>query len=279
MATKTSDNMSTIATISGTKIELLNHENYFSWAPRARAICKKEGQWKYIDPAKQSSKYEDLTDRQKEACEDAKDWLELMISDEVVQDLIHLRSGAEVWTFLEDKYTRMQASQQTLYLQRLESVVFDDQKEELQGYINRISRLVAQVRSCKGVVSEVGYSGYLLRGLPPSYDMIKVVLNAQRGTPETVKHLLLSEEARLKEEAVRNRKAPIALSATTGATSGGPTGGLKDGKGRKRKCYHCGKEGHIRKDCFKLKAEEAESKKDSRVQGTQEGCHDGTSIS
>jgi hypothetical protein len=75
-------------------------------------------------------------------------------------------------------------------------VVFDDQKEELQGYINRISRLVAQVRSCKGVVSEVAYSGYLLiRGLPPSYNMIKVVLNAQRGDAETVKNLLLSEEA------------------------------------------------------------------------------------
>ena len=72
--TTTATSMATTATISGTKIELLNHENYFSWAPRARAICKKEGQWKHIDPAKQS-KYEELTDRQKEACEDAKDWL------------------------------------------------------------------------------------------------------------------------------------------------------------------------------------------------------------
>jgi hypothetical protein len=215
--------MATTATISGTKIELLNHENYFSWAPRARAVCKKEGQWKYIDPAKQSSN-EELKGDKKVAYEDAKDWLELMISDEVAQDLVHLGSGAEVWTFLENKYTQMQASQQSLYLQRLESVVFDDQKEELQGYINRISCLVAQVRSCKGVVSEVAYSGYLLRGLPPSYNMIKVVLNAQRGDPETVKNLLLSEEARLKEEAVRNRNAPIALSATTGATTGGPTG-------------------------------------------------------
>jgi len=138
----------------------------------------------------------------------------------------------------------MQASQQSLYLQRLESVVFDDQKEELQGYINRISRLVAQIRSCKGVVSEVAYSGYLLRGLPPNYNMIKVVLNAQRGNPEAVKNLLLSEEARLKEEAVRNQNTPITLSATTGATTGRPTGGNQNGRGHK-KCYHCGKEGHF----------------------------------
>ena len=139
----TTPSMATMATISGTKIELLNHENYFSWAPRARAICKKEGQWKYIDPARQSGN-EELTGSKKEAYEDAKDWLELMISDEVVQDLVHLGSGAEVWTFLENKYTQMQASQQSLYLQRLESVVFDDQKEELRGFINRISRLIAQ---------------------------------------------------------------------------------------------------------------------------------------
>jgi hypothetical protein len=68
--TTATSSMATTATISGTKIELLNHENYFSWAPRARAVCKKEGQWKYIDPAKQSSN-EKLEGNKREAYEDA----------------------------------------------------------------------------------------------------------------------------------------------------------------------------------------------------------------
>jgi hypothetical protein len=67
-----------------------------------------------IDPAKQSSN-EKLKGDKTEAYEEPKDWLELMISDEVVQDLTHRGSGTEVWTFLENKYTKMQASQQSLY--------------------------------------------------------------------------------------------------------------------------------------------------------------------
>lgn len=63
----------------------------------------------------------------------------------------------------------------------------------MQVYQNRISRLIAQVRNCMG----------LLRGLPRLYDMVKIVLDTQHGDPESIKSALLGGEARLKEELIR----------------------------------------------------------------------------
>lgn len=93
-----------------------------------------------------------------------------------------------VWTFLEEKNKKLISAQQVLYVQRLESTVFDEKKEDMQSYLNRISRLVSQVRSCNGTVQDVSYSGYLLHGLPSSYEMVNVLLNSQRGDPESIKN-------------------------------------------------------------------------------------------
>ena len=187
------------ATVGGSKIEMLSHTNYFSWAPRAKAILKKEGMWKYVDPSKKEANTKLVGDKL-EKYEDSLDYLGLFVTDEVLQDLKHLKTAPEVWTYLEEKYTKTMANMQGLYLQRLEAQVFDEKSEDMQAYQNRISRLIAQVRSCNGTVSDVSYAGYLLRGLPRSYDTVKVVLNTQRGDPEAIKSALLGEEAQIKEE-------------------------------------------------------------------------------
>jgi len=57
-------------------------------------------------------------------------------------------------------------------------VVFDEDKEGIQAYIDRISRLVTKIRGCNGSITNVTITGHLLRGLPDSYTMIKVICNS-----------------------------------------------------------------------------------------------------
>lgn len=118
------------ATIGGSKIELLNHNNYNGWAPRAKAILKKERQWKYINPDNKAINLK-LEDDDKTEFEDAKDSLILLLTDEVLQDTKHLTHAYEIWEYLEAKYTRQIAAQQALFQQRLECIVFDEKKEDI----------------------------------------------------------------------------------------------------------------------------------------------------
>ena len=94
------------ATITGFKIDLLTHDNYAVWKDQARAVLKqsKTGdttQWKIItvDVKPQDS----LPATEKETQEDAKDFLNLLISQEVWVKIRHLNSGSEIQKKLEEK--------------------------------------------------------------------------------------------------------------------------------------------------------------------------------
>ena len=85
---------------------MLTHQNYYSWAPRAKAILKKEKQWKWIDPSKKDDNLKLSGDKWVEFEDAKKDYLGLFITDEVIQDVKDLTHAYEVWTFLEKRRTR-----------------------------------------------------------------------------------------------------------------------------------------------------------------------------
>jgi hypothetical protein len=91
------------------------------------------------------------------------------------------------------------ASRQALYEQQLDYTVFGD-KDTMQGYINKVTLLVTQIRAIRGTVSDVNYTRHLLRGLPKKYNTVKVICNSKRRDVNAVKNELLSKEARQKGE-------------------------------------------------------------------------------
>ncbi|KAF4631000.1 hypothetical protein G7Y89_g7137 [Cudoniella acicularis] len=251
--------MSTIQTarVNGTQIELLTRDNYFTWRDRARAILKDAKKWKYVDPVRKD-KNEKLSSDELDEYEASKDYLSLLISFEVWEDFKNKASAPDIWTALDDHFTRIASKQESVLLSTLEATHFDEKKEDMGTYINRISRLVGEVKAHGGQMSASAITGYYLRGLPAEYEAIATYANLRRDDPEEVKISLLREEARQKERAFLQKRvdpAPHALVANR----------AQDRQTNKRTCYHCGKEGHIRRDCRALKAKQrAEGKKKER---------------
>jgi len=103
MSSSKTESQIQVATVSGTKIEILTHDNYHSWKPRARALLKSIGKWKYVDLAnteawnKEKAK-ETLDEREQkevEAYDDCLDYLSMMISDEVLQEITQCQAAPE----------------------------------------------------------------------------------------------------------------------------------------------------------------------------------------
>ena len=83
------------ATISGFKLKLLTHSNYNTWKDRARAVLKQtstgtQTQWSFIRELVTDAAFAKLDESEQEAQEDAKDFLSLLISQEVWVEVRHL---------------------------------------------------------------------------------------------------------------------------------------------------------------------------------------------
>ena len=72
----------------------------------------------------------------------------------------------------------------------------------MQDYLNKVTSLVTQIRASGGDISNVTYTGHLLRGLPSSYATVKIICHSKRDDIDSVKNILLGEEARQKGEAI-----------------------------------------------------------------------------
>jgi len=100
---------------------------------------------------------------------------------------------------LEEKNEGKAVSCQALYEQQLDYTLFRE-KDTIQEYITRVTSLITQIRAIRGTVSDVNYTGHLLRGLPSKYNTVKVIYNSKRRDVDAVKNELLGEEARQKGE-------------------------------------------------------------------------------
>jgi hypothetical protein len=100
---------------------------------------------------------------------------------------------------------------------------------------------------------------FLLASLPESYDMLVTALEANAEVPqmEVVTERLLHEERKLKDRSTADD--------TSGSGEKGMLGKHRTQKRKGPKCYHCGKIGHIQRNCSELHSSERKSHKSTKA--------------
>ena len=104
-------------------------------------------------------------------------------------------------------------------------------------------------------ISEEDRVVHLLASLPETYNMLVTALEANEGVPkmEVVTERLLHEERKLKERVGSDRSREGAMT------------GKQRSKGKEPKCHHCGKFGHIRRNCSEwMKQKRGANEKEAR---------------
>jgi len=132
-------------------------------------------------------------------------------------------------------------------------------------HINNLNTLFAQLSAADFNMIENERAELLLQRLPDSYDQLVINITNYNVVDllhfEDVAGAILEEESRRKnkEDMVENVKQAEALTMTRGrSTERGSSGSQIHGRSKSRskkhfKCYHCGKKGHMKKDCWHLK--------------------------
>ena len=189
------------------------------------------------------------------------------INDSELTNIRKCKSAAEAWKAL-DKIYETKGLARKLYLRKRFYNFEMVETDSMQQNINILTDLADQLAGVGIEVTDEDMAMQLLNSLPESYDTLITMLESRdKLEADFVKARLLQEEARQNEGSTSKENAAF-LSKRKNQSS--KSTNKYDKKNDKSiKCYHCGKPGHKKPECRKLKAE-LEGKNHANVDDKEE---------
>lgn len=216
----------------------LNGSNYPTWKIQCQMALMKDGLWSIVNGSERAP--EAVGDRPKFMARKDRALATIVLS--VDPSLLYLigtpEDPVEVWSKLENQFQKKTWANKLELRRKLYSLRLKD-GDSVQSHIKAMTEIFNSLSVVGDPISGEDQVVYLLASLPESYSMLVTALEANAEVPnmELVTERLLHEEIKLKgreEIGARNDKV---MTAGHRYKKRGP------------KCHHCGKFGHIKRNC------------------------------
>lgn len=218
----------------------LNGTNYATWKVQCKMALVKDGLWSIVNET------EVVPERRTDATTHAiylsrRDCAIATIVLSVEPSLLYLIGDpddpAVVWKKLADQFLKKTWPNKLALRRKLYSLKLRE-GDSVHEYIKTMMEIFDELAIIGDSIDEEDRVVHLLATLPVSYNMLVTALEASQDVPKWVlaTEQLLYEETKVKEREINDAEWK-AMTSKHHVNKRGP------------KCYHCGKNGHIKRDC------------------------------
>jgi transposase InsO family protein len=188
------------------------------------------------------------------------------VDDKVYHHISDETNACELWKKLTARYERKTAVNKAFLIRQLVNLKFKE-GGSVSNHLNDFQSIVNQLTTMKMNLDEELQALMLLSSLPDSWETLVVSLSNStpdgKMTMEQVTNSMFNEETRRQAVGADNAQAFVTenrgRSKNRGFKSRDKSKGRSKSRGRsieRRKCYHCGKEGHMKRNCYAWKREQ-----------------------
>ena len=217
----------------------LNGLNYATWKVQCRMALLKEGLWGIVSRTEQSPGVKDENFPKFLARKDkALATIVLTVQPSLLYLISDPEDPSEVWQKLESQFQKRTWANK-LQLRRKHISLRLKEGDSVQEHIKAMTEIFDGLSVIGDPISDEDRVVHFLVSLPESYNVLVTALEANEAVPkmEVVTERSLHEERKLKERVGSERSREGAMT------------GKQRPKGKGPKCHHCGKFGHIRRNC------------------------------
>lgn len=241
----------------GLKVSIvpLNGSNYPTWKVQCQMALVRDGLWGIVKGEVATPLRTEKEEYPKFVAKRDRALATIVLSIE--PSLLYLlgdpRDPATVWRKLADQFQARTWANRLSLRRKLHGLTLKD-GESVQDHIKQMIETFDALSIIGDPIDEDDRVVYLLASLPESFNMIVTALEASVDVPkmETVTERLLHEERKMKQ---RDADANGDAKAMTSK---------QKFKGKGPKCHHCGKFGHIKRNCRNLLRSEQNDEKQSQ---------------
>lgn len=231
----------------------LNNENYQSWQFSMKMLLIREDLWDYVSPGVAPNP---VTDAWRKGDLKAIATIALLVENTqhfLIQDATTAKS---TWEALQKYHSKATLTSKRSLLKQICNKKYEN-GEDMEKYLFEFNELFAKLRNAGKQLDEDLKVTMILGSLPASFDSLCVALEARQDdlTLEMIRGKLIDHVLKTKE--TKEEDGEKALKASF----------------KKPICYHCEKEGHIKRNCREYqrskKSDSSESEDEKKEQKSE----------